>query len=201
MRIFSVFAILGFPPKFCTVVNLTSRRTVRMFHPAQPCVSFLLMKNTGRNIRPVTSGTAIYAAFRFILSRPILGHTPRKLPEFPPQSPGSSHCAFVSGQTTSLHALNYHIAHSLKCQALFLAFLQKFSAKFSILPLHVFVQFDISLGSVPDRKLMSLILRKAGSAPSHAPLGLPRAATRNKEEQLSPLLFAIHIIISMPRPT
>ena len=51
------------------------------------------MKNTGRNIRPVIPGTAIYAAFRFILSRPILGHTPRKLPEFPPQSPGSSHCA------------------------------------------------------------------------------------------------------------
>ena len=191
-----------------------------MFHPAQPCVSFLLMKNTGRNIRPVIPGTAIYAAFRFILSRPILGHTPRKLPEFPPQSPGSSHCAFVLGQTTSLHALNYHIAHSPNCQALFLAFLQKFSAKFSILPLHVFVQFDISLGSVPDRKLMSLILRKAGSAPSHAPtrsntrvgknffirggpspLELPRAATRNKEEQLSPLLFAIHIIISMQRPT
>ena len=37
-----------------------------------------------------THGAAIYATYRYSLSRPMFGHTPRKLPQKPEQSPGSS---------------------------------------------------------------------------------------------------------------
>ena len=52
---------------------------------------------------------------------------------------------FVLGQTTSLHALIYNIAYPPKCQAFFLAFLQKTGGKFSVFTLHFFVHFDIGI--------------------------------------------------------
>ena len=81
MRIIS-FAIWFVPPFFRTVfvlrVPLSVRREEILY--AYPCVSFRLIRNTGTNSGRCHSGTAIYAGVEVLLSRPILGHTPRKLP-------------------------------------------------------------------------------------------------------------------------
>ena len=47
---------------------------------AYPCVSFRLIENTGAKWPVHVHGGAIYAAEQDFLSRPIIGHTPRKLP-------------------------------------------------------------------------------------------------------------------------
>ena len=67
---------------FRTVCVLRGPRSVRReeFLYAHPCVSFQLIRNTGTNSGRCHSGTAIYAGVEVLLSRPIIGHTPRKLP-------------------------------------------------------------------------------------------------------------------------
>ena len=100
---------------------------------------------------------------------------------------------FVLGQTTSLHALIYNTAHSPKCQAFFLAFLQKTGGKFSVLTSHFFVHFDI-IRSSPG----SVDIFLAKPALTHPN---PCATPRRETERLPSLRFAIHIIISMQRPT
>ena len=57
---------------------------------AYPCVSFRLIEKPARINGRSTHGAAIYATYRYSLSRPMFGHTPRKLPQKPEQSPGSS---------------------------------------------------------------------------------------------------------------
>ena len=81
MRIIS-FASWFVPPFFRTVFVLRGPLSVRReeFLYAHPCVSFRLIRNTGANSGRCHSGTAIYAGVEILLSRPILGHTPRKLP-------------------------------------------------------------------------------------------------------------------------
>lgn len=103
---------------------------------------------------------------------------------------------FVLGQTTSLHALIYNIAYPPKCQAFFLAFLQKTGGKFSVFTLHFFVHFDIGISLSQTDACASHFTR--GGSP---PLELPRAASRRETERLLSLRFTIHIIISMQRPT
>ena len=79
MRIIS-FAMWFVPPISYGLFSADQLPYGENFLYAVPCVSFRLIRNTGTESGRCTSGAAIYADVQNLLSRPMIGHTPRKLP-------------------------------------------------------------------------------------------------------------------------
>ena len=78
------------------------------------------------------SGAAIYADEQKSLSRPIIGHTPRKLPPFRSNLP-VHRIANASGCVVPVTRVPiYNIGKPSRCQAVFFYFVHKICLKFSV---------------------------------------------------------------------
>ena len=110
MRIISWFAMVCFLLE-CNVLSLLDLagygRTVSL---TLPCVSFRAMKNGRRKADPFLCRSDIRSANQKQFSRPMTGHTPRKLPFFRRNLPHHRSARIVS----PTHArLSYHLPHDL----------------------------------------------------------------------------------------
>lgn len=137
MRIIS-FAIWFVPP-FSYGFVLTCR-TAGIFSYAVPCVSFRLIRNTGTKSGRCPSGAAIYANVQNFLSRPMIGHTPRKLPAL---AAISRFIAFVNAPgcvALVARVLKYDKRKPLECQEVFFVFFRYLRKNFRFF--HAFSVFS-----------------------------------------------------------
>ena len=97
--------------------------------PAYPCVSFLLIENTGAKWPVLVHGTAIYAAKR-TLSAARLSDILRGSYRLSPQSPASSQC--LRGLPDMVSPAQAHLSYCIGgiLSSIFSLFFIKFSCKF-----------------------------------------------------------------------
>ena len=139
------------------------------------------MKNTGVSQRPVSKhGAAIYATYRFLLSRPIFGHTPRKLPRM--RAISRFIAVSRAGHAIPSRGLNYNKRKLFSCQEDFRYF------------------FDFFFKSAKSLEDAS----RLGSFRQNSP---DPCKIRQKEESPEALLFSLYLIIynkeslNRPRPS
>ena len=136
---------------------------------AYPCVSFRLIEKPARINGRSTHGAAIYATYRYSLSRPMFGHTPRKLPQKPEQSPGSSQLQTPPGVQHPSRAYPYIIKEKSPCvKGIFLFCLQNFHLFFVVFAHHAIV-FTVPTNS--GTLLLSKITNRNGLSRSISTVG------------------------------